>query len=751
MTTTNATTRSIRHLPAGRGHAYRPSLDQRVPVLPTAGDRVEIRALVAEGHPAPTLELTVDGHVEGPVATVELALDPGADGAGGEGHLAAAAAAGEQVDGMRPVTATVGPFAAGAEVRYRLVGDDGATAWCTVHVAGWRPADRASFTWSGTAADRLVDGGTQALVADGRVHRLRFALRLTDDEHVLGLGERFHALDHRGRRIDTQVFEQYKQQGERTYLPTPFALVVGSEASWGVHVVTSRRCWWDIGASTHDRLVVEVDVAPEQPEVTVDGWSGTPAEVLDGFSAATGRPASVPSWVFAPWASGNEWNTQSRVEAEMARSRELGIDVGVIVIEAWADEATFTIWRDAQYEPLADGGPMTLDDFTFPEDGAWPDPVGMVRRLQEHGTRVLLWQIPVLPTDVPEDRLGAEQLANDRRALVEEGHAVREADGSPYRNRGWWFPGALLPDFTSPAARRWWTEKRRYLLEEVGVDGFKTDGGEHAWGDELRYADGTRGAETNNLFANLYAESYHELLEQTGTEGVTFSRAGWTGAGTVPCHWAGDEDSTWEAYRTSILAGLSAGVSGISAWGWDHGGFSGEIPDPELYLRSAAMAMLCPIMQYHSEFNHHREPCRDRTPWNIADRHDAPGVIDTYRFFTRVRGCLTDYLAQEYHAGAEHGLPLMRTLALSWPGHDEVWQHPFQYLLGDHLLVAPVTEPGVQVQSVWLPPGEWVDLWSGHEVEGDRIIEVAAPLDRIPAFATATDVGRGLHRSIRAL
>ena len=71
------------------------------------------------------------------------------------------------------------------------------------------------------------------------------------------------------------------------------------------------------------------------------------------------------------------------------------------------------------------------------------------------------------------------------------------------------FPGRCCP--TSPTRTRshWWLAKRRYLVDELGVDGFKTDGGEHAWGDDLRYADGTRGDERNNRFPVLYAEAYH--------------------------------------------------------------------------------------------------------------------------------------------------------------------------------------------------------------------------------------------------
>jgi alpha-glucosidase (family GH31 glycosyl hydrolase) len=168
-----------------------------------------------------------------------------------------------------------------------------------------------------------------------------------------------------------------------------------------------------------------------------------------------------------------------------------GIPAGVVVIEAWSDEGTIHIFRDAHYEPTLDGAPHCLADFTFPADGTWPDPVGMVERFHAQGVRVLLWQIPVIPDHDIDDA----QLIADRAALIERDLAVLEEDGTPYRNRGWWFPGALLPDFTPAEGRRRWTAKRRYLLEEVGIDGVKTDGvktdgGEHAWGNELRFADG---------------------------------------------------------------------------------------------------------------------------------------------------------------------------------------------------------------------------------------------------------------------
>lgn len=166
-----------------------------------------------------------------------------------------------------------------------------------------------------------------------------------------------------------------------------------------------------------------------------------------------------------------------------------------------------------------------------------------------------LVDIPRVGDAIRHHRIGAAR-------MVESRYCVADADGTPYRNRGWWFPGALLPDWTNPSAGDWWLAKRRYLLTDVGIDGFKTDGGEHAWGDELRYADGTRGEVSNNLFAQRYAEAYTALLDDSDVDGVTFSRAGLTGAGSAPCHWAGGQfmASGSDSPVSSIVTGASSAM-----------------------------------------------------------------------------------------------------------------------------------------------------------------------------------------------
>ncbi len=203
-----------------------------------------------------------DGRVETWPLPAPSAAGSSEDGDGDGGHLAAA-----QARSLADRVVLVGDDTAAGRrdaYRYRFVATSASgamrrTRWFAVAAASWS-ATGGRLDVSG--GDRLVPGSVEWLTGPEGPRRVRFALRLTPDEHVVGFGERFDAVDQRGRTLDAVVFEQYKAQGAhgRTYLPMPFALVVGPAATWGFHVRTARRTWFDVGATTPDQLVVEADL-----------------------------------------------------------------------------------------------------------------------------------------------------------------------------------------------------------------------------------------------------------------------------------------------------------------------------------------------------------------------------------------------------------------------------------------------------------------------------------------------------------
>ncbi|GIH29414.1 hypothetical protein Aph01nite_77240 [Acrocarpospora phusangensis] len=720
----------IRHRPMGSGHPYAETEDQRAPARPLDGESVELRVRASANVRSIVCEWVADG-VRTELLLTKADAVQGEGGAGDGGHLASAQAKATRAAAAGAWSVRSPVLRAGSRYAYRFkAGTEGASRtsrWFGVTAARW-DEDGGSLHVSGP--DRVVPGSVRWLSDGDGPLRVRFDLRLHPGEHVVGFGERFDAVDQRGRTLDSVVFEQYKNQGAhgRTYLPMPFFYLIGPDGSQAWHVRTSARVWFDAGATDPAILRIEAET---DGDLTLNGYEGTPADILAQFLKDAGSPEELPSWVFRLWASANEWNTQERVLAEMNRHRDLDIPVGVLVIEAWSDESTFTAFRGAEYTPAEH--PHALSDYTFPPGSPWPDPKAMIDDLHARDIKVLLWQIPLQkmrphPTG---------QAAVDARQLVDNGYGVREADGRPYRNRGWWFPLALMPDLSSQEVRDWWTAKRRYLVDELDIDGFKTDGGEHAWGHDLRYADGRRGRDGNGLVPVHYARAFGDLLRSCGKPPVTFSRAGFTGSQAHGVFWAGDEASTWTAFRSSITAGITASACGIVYWGWDLAGFSGPIPDAELYLRAAGAACFMPIMQYHSEFNHHREPKGDRTPWNIAERTGDPRVLPVFRAFARVRERLVPYLAESARQAVHGGAPLMRGLFFDHADDPEIWRFPLQYQLGDALLVIPVTEPGVEQVSGYLPAGDWVHVWTGTTHPGGREVTLPAPLDQPPVLCRA--------------
>ena len=158
------------------------------------------------------------------------------------------------------------------------------------------------------------------------------------------------------------------------------------------------------------------------------------------------------------------------------------------------------------------------------------------------------------------------------------------------------------------------------------------------------------------------------------------------------------------------------------------------MPSAELYLRSAAAAWFAPIMQYHSEFNHHREPSRDRTPWNIAEQSDDSTVLDVFRRFAHLREKLVPYLVAQAAETIVTGRPLMHALPVAYPHDEQAWTYATQYLLGSDLLVCPVTQEGAISGRCYLPPGDWVDVWAGTTTAGPAVVDRDTPSNIIPVW-----------------
>jgi alpha-D-xyloside xylohydrolase len=579
------------------------------------------------------------------------------------------------------------------------------------------------------------------LDAESKVLKYRLNFESPAGEAFYGFGERFNALDQRGTRLDNRVYGQYTSQGKRTYTPIPFFV---SSRGYGLWLKTDRQAVFDLAAEKADQWAVIGEADGDDSVLQLQFFmQNFQKEIVQAFVKETGMPKLPPDWVFGLWMSSNDWNSQAEVLRQLKLAQEHEIPATVLVIEAWSDEINFYIWNDAQYELKPSSEAMSLKDYTFPEDARWTDPKAMIDTLHEAGVRLVLWQNPAIKQARDDEHLDDTLNQQDQQYLIEKGYVVKKADGNPHRVEGHmpWFGDSLVFDFTNPDAVDWWFSRRDYLVKEMGVDGFKTDGGEHIWDLETRFHNGMNGHQGINRYPVDYEEAYRMFMEKyRGDDFVLFSRAGYTGAQVNPCHWAGDENSTFEAFRATINAMLNIGISGVPFFGWDIAGFAGPLPTSELYLRAAAFSVFCPIMQYHSDVNFRRTPSRDRTPWNMQEQSGDKDVISTFRWFTNVRMNLLPYILGEARKSSQNGLPMTRALPLEFPADTRCKAYPYEYLFGDGLLIAPVVEEGVENWQVYLPEGNWLDFWTGKRYEGQQTISMDVPRNGIPVFQKAGSV-----------
>lgn len=525
---------------------------------------------------------------------------------------------------------------------------------------------------------------------------------------VYGIGERFNHVNQKNLNIEAKVYEKFCNQGKFTYCPIPFFF---TNTGIGVFIDTYTVTEYEFKNSI--KIKLKKDSNGKFPIIYF--FKGTPKEIVESYSEITGKPLLPPKWAFGIWMSANRWDNEKEVETQVLLHEKYNLPANVMVLEAWSDEATFYRWNSK---------------------AKWSDPKKMIDNLHNKGIHLILWQIPVIKK-MPQDQYN-EELENDWKYAIENKLCIFNDDGSPYTiPEDHWFGGSLVPDFTNKETVKWWFSKRKHLLD-IGIDGFKTDGGEFILKDNIIAHNGYTGLEMKNAFVKSYMKEYRKFI---GDKRVLFSRAGYTGQQNYSIQWAGDQVSTWEEFRHVLVAGLSIGLSGVPYWGFDIGGFSGPLPSVELYERATQMAVFTPIMQWHSEplggqFNDSMSIERgdnDRSPWNIAKFYKDEGLISRLKFHYNLRSNLLPYLYDQAIKSSKTGLPMMKHLILEYPNDKNVLNVEDSFMLGD-ILVSPIVYEGQYEKKVYLPEGSWIDLWSGKKRIGGKSYIITCGKERIPVF-----------------
>ena len=557
----------------------------------------------------------------------------------------------------------------------------------------------------------------------------------SDYKHVYGLGEKFDHIDQKGNTCVNKVEEKFCNQGEKTYCSVPFFF---TDAGWGLFVETDRVTSFEFASEIRCHF-------PKDASLIL--FTGKPKDIISEFNSYLGQIKVPPRYAFGPWISANRWNSQKDVEEVVGNLEKYDFPATVLVLEAWSDEATFYIWNGAKYTEKSGDEELKYEDLDLSSSEYWSDPRGMIKSLKEKGIHTVLWQIPVYKK--MEEGVFNLQNQKDEEYAIANKLCLFMSDGTPYRiPEGNWFAGSTVPDFSNPETKKAWFARRRYLLD-IWIDGFKTDGGEFIYDDDVISFDGKTGKELKNSYCQEYINAYYETL---GNENVLFSRAGYTGTQRTPILWAGDHQSTFEELKNAYTAAISAACSGIVFWGFDIGGFAGPLPSMDLYLKSTQFACFCPVMQWHSEPDGGQfkeilpsaEGNNERSPWNIAKSYEKPDFVDKVRVWHQLRMKLLPYIYREAQKAAAKGIPMMRPLFVEDPEDSNSYKWEDEYYFGDALLVAPLLEAEITSRSVYLPQGEWIGLFSQKKYEGGQVID--SEKEVYPVFVKAglvSDIDEG--------
>jgi len=540
-----------------------------------------------------------------------------------------------------------------------------------------------------TLNDGLLEADLEA--QSGRVEALAADFSARPDEHYLGFGERFDRIDQRGREIDLWVING--ASGGLTYKPVPFFM---SGAGYAARLLTSARTVVRL-ARPDDPGVVSLRC--DGPTLRFQVWIGPSFEaLLTRHASLIGLPlAEVPNWAFGPWKS-RDWTVENQATAQedlrLPRRHKLAGTVKLI---------------DAAWE-------TALNSFEFNEK--FPDPAGLVAEAHASGYRIVLWVSPWMhradpPSAVYQYCAAQGFLIHDSAGQV----LVHRLANSPD------FTGSCL-DFTNPRAVRWWQDQIERLAD-MGIDGFKTDFGEQVPEDGV-FFDGRTGRDVHNVYPVLYNQATYDALSRK-THALLLARSAWEGAQRICAVWAGDQSADFgpaTGLPSAIVAGQTAGLSGLSNWGSDVGGYFGE-PSEEVFARWIEFGAFSPIMEVHGLGRHE--------PWDYSER-----ILEIYRRYAQLHLDLFPYI-YTFARRAAQGVPILRAMALAFPDDPKVWDEMMehQYCFGSELLVAPVYSGPSAQRSLYLPEGKWLDFWTGAAYAGGQAIRVRAELDQIPVFARA--------------
>ena len=513
----------------------------------------------------------------------------------------------------------------------------------------------------------------------------------------------------------------YARRSELLYehnmkIPIPFLL---SSDGWGVLVDAGCAMRYTGGECS---FTFELDAAETVSLIVFRGEDC--ADVLRKLAGIIGKPAMLPKWAFGYMQSKERYHSADEVLSVAREFRERGLGLDCIV-QDWLT------WQEGCW------GDKTPDPSRFPDVKALTD---ALHKMNIH-FMVSVW---------PNTGSG------------------RDCD--EFAAAGLFLPSSRIYDAFSPEARDlYWQQCRRFWMDG-GTDALWCDSCEPItdpdWcGTKKRDLETRRRLITEasslrmdpvrmNRYASLHLQGLREhwLRDIPDKRPVLLSRSGGTDSGALGAIlWSGDICARWDVLEKQVTEAIRVSCSGIPWWTLDIGGFfvnrgepwfwRGDYPagvrDPayrELYLRWFQFGAMLPVFRSHGTDT-------PREPWAFGGEDSTEYCCLKETIALRYR--LLPYLYATAAESCRSGLPMIRAMLTAFGDDPRLRAAADQYMLGDALLVKPVTrslEKGGGETAVLLPPGRWYDLFKETCFSGGTELRMVTPLERFPVLVRAGSI-----------
>src|SRR4051812_21512279 len=558
------------------------------------------------------------------------------------------------------------------------------------------------------------------------------------DEVFSGFGERSNLVDFRGHDVLDYVADGPYQEQDRqfpkaasppwgardrdddTYFPVPWLL---SSRGYGVLLGNDEESTFDLGESDPGRWSARVPGAALDARV----FAGPrPADALRRMTALTGRqPAAPAPWAYGPWLQTGQPNTVPLAEEAQ-------------IVKAFRDADAPVSAAETQMHFLPCGAQRGNEAYE------------RARTAQFHAA------------GLAHLAYFNSHLCASYQPVFDEATRAGVLQRDAASGRPWTYPafvGGSGPagfteepiaqfDFTAPGAEGFYERLVREAGDQ-GKDGWMEDFGEYT-PPFIAPADGTPAAQVHNRYPRDYHCAVDAIARRLGKPLVRFQRSGWTGAARCAVNvWGGDPTTVWgfDGLASAVRQALTAGMSGVSRWGSDIGGYTSFGPaeqlDRELLHRWIELGAVSGVMRTKRSglaFPSYARP-------QVFDRESLP----VWRRYAKLHTQLNPYLQAADAEYRETGLPLIRHGLLTDPGDARAIRADDQFELGHDLLAAPVTTPGARERRLYAPAGMWVDWWRSVRMDAggaflpgrprvldglrDRVLP--APEDELPLLVRA--------------